>query len=61
MEKIVERPAIGHRPTTTQQQYPQIRYPNFRRQQFPQIKQINPNENLIRPPFQENTAVEDLE
>ena len=61
MEKIVERLAVGDRPTTTQQLEPQIRNHNFRRQQFPQIRQRNPNENHIRPPFQEKTVVEELE
>ena len=61
MEKIMERLALGDRPTTTQQQDPQIRNPNFRRQQFPQIRQRNPNDKSIIRTFQENTVVEDLQ
>lgn len=33
----------------------------FRRQKIPQIRQRNANENQIRPPFQENVVVEELE
>ena len=61
MQKIMERLAIGDRLAVTQQQDPQIRNPNFRKQQFPQIRQRNPNENEIRPPFQENIVTRDVE
>ena len=52
---------VGDRLAVTQQQDPQIRNPNFMRQQFPQIRQRNPNENQIRPPFQENIVTDDVE
>ena len=38
MDKIMEKLAVGDRPTSTQQLEPKIRNPNFRRQQFPQIR-----------------------
>ena len=52
---------VGNRLAITQHQDPQIRNPNFMRHQFPQIRKRNPNENQIRPPFQENTMVDDVE
>ena len=61
MEKFMERLVVGDRPAITQHQDPQIRNPNFSRQQFPQIRQRNPNENQIRPPFQENIVTDDIE
>lgn len=44
MEKIMEILVVGDRPIVTQQQDPQMKNPNFRRQQFLQIRQRNPNE-----------------
>ena len=61
MEKIMEILVVVDRPAATQHVDPQIRNPNFRRQQFPQIRQRNSKENQIKPPFQENTMVEELE
>ena len=57
MEKIMERLAVGDRLVATQQQDPQIRNSNFRRKQFPKIRQMNPNDNPIRHPFQKNIVV----
>ena len=64
MEKLMENLAVGDRPPTIQHHETQTRNPNCRRQQFPQIRQRDKKnlvDNQVRPPFQENLVVDDIE
>ena len=57
MEKLVDRLSLENKQVHVQQQDTQIRNPNFRIPPIPQARQRdqrNPNDQQIRPPFQEN-------
>jgi hypothetical protein len=60
MEKLMERMSVGNRPVAREQNDPQPRNQNLRRGQIPQIKQRDPGDQQMRPPFQNNYADEDL-
>ena len=66
MEKLMDKLFVNDRNQMKDQNQPQERNPNFRRQQGPPIPQImprgqrNPNEQQIRPPFQENLVYEEF-
>ena len=60
MEKLMDELFANDKNQTKNQNEPQVRNPNFRRQQGPLVPQVmprgprNPNEQQIRPPFQVN-------
>lgn len=67
MEKLMDKLAVDDKTQMKDQNEPQVRNPNFRRQQGPLVPQImprgqrNPNEQQIRPPpFQENLVDEEF-
>ena len=66
MEKLMDKLYVDDKNQTKNQNEPQVRNPNFRRQQGPHAPQVmpsrprNPNEQQIRPPFQENLIDEDF-
>ena len=66
MEKLMDKLSIDDKNQMKDQNEPQVRNPNFRRQQAPHVPQVmprgprNPNEQQIIPPFQENLIDEEF-
>ena len=60
MQKIMDKFFVDHKNQMKDYNEPQVRNPNFRRWQGPHVPQFmlrgqrNPNQQPIRPPFQEN-------
>ena len=66
MEKMIDKFSTDDKNQMKDQNEPQVRNPNFRRHQGPPVPQViprgqrNPNEQQIRPPFQENLIDEEF-
>ena len=66
LERLMVKLSSDDKNQMKNQHEPQVRNPNFRRQQGPPIPQvmqrepINPNEQPIRPPFQQNLVDEEF-
>ena len=66
MEKLMDKLYVDDRNQNRDQNDPEIRNPNFRRPKGPPVPQImqrrkrNPNDQQVRPPFQENLVAEDF-
>jgi len=64
LEILMVKLSVDDKNQTKNQHEPQVKNPNFRRQQGPHIPQVmpreprNPNEQQIRPPFQQNLVDE---
>ena len=66
MEKLMDKLFVDDKNKNRDQNYPQIRNPNFRRPQGPLVPQNmqrgqrNPNDQQVRPPFQQNLVAKDF-
>ena len=66
LEKLMDKLSADDKNQMKDQNEPKVRNPNFKRQQGPPIPQVmprgqrNPNEQQIRPPFQENLIDEEF-
>ena len=66
MEKLMNKLSVDDKNHVRHQNDPQIRNPNFRRKQGPHVPQIrqrgqrNPNDQQVRPHFQENLVAKDF-
>lgn len=66
MEKIMDKLSADDKNQMKDQREPQVRNPNFKRHQGPHVPQVmprgkrSPNEQKIRPPFQENLIDEEI-
>lgn len=66
MEKLTNKLSVDDRNQVRDQNEPQVRNPNFRRQQGPHVPQVmqrgqrNPNDQQIGLPFQENLVDEEF-
>ena len=66
LERLMVKLSSDEKNQMKNQHEPQVRNPNFRRQQGPPIPQVmpreprNPNEQQIRPPFQQNLVDEEF-
>lgn len=66
MEKLMDKLSVDDKNQIRDQNDPQVRNPSFRRQKGPLTPQImqrgkrNPNDQQIRPPFQENLVDEEF-
>ena len=66
METLIKKLSVDDKSQMKDQNEPQVRNTNFRRQQGPPTSQVmprgkrNPSEQQIRPPFQENRVDEEF-